>query len=564
MPAVTLFWPEAKLEERVAVPKLHRMVELARKHVVEGGAMAAGVYYRMILKDTTPPESGVERLAHGEACVWYARWARSKGRLGEAADWYHQALNADPLAVEIYSEFILKCLLPMGMIKEAKLYAERAAKIAPDTQEVLHLLGGVAHRADDVEGSIAAYDRQLELFPEEYNGYLDRATIALDTADYDTVRKLCNKVLDTDSHADALHCLAMADYREGKHESAIELYDKAIEAGCYDPAMARWNKSLALHSIGRYKQGWAEHEQRELQTTDRGMSAIMKRFVLPRWQGEPAPAKLHLHQEMGLGDTICMARYAPILTDQGYDVRMEVNDNLVSLFKRSFPEVMVIPKAIDYPAAFGVKPFDYHCPMLSLPAVMKTDIDTVPWEGPYLKADPELIKQYQSKLPGGMKIGLCWSSGIRNEGGIWLAEYGRRKSMSFRDLDPIIKRGCSHEELFELPNFISLQVGPERSEHKDYIYDVLPDKPTWDDTAALIECLDLVITVDTSVAHLAGAMGKPVWLMMHTEGSWHWMAERPGASWNETSPWYPSVRIFRQKKPHEWGTVIKTIAKELK
>lgn len=108
---------------------------------------------------------------------------------------------------------------------------------------------------------------------------------------------------------------------------------------------------------------------------------------------------------------------------------------------------------------------------------------------------------------------------------------------------------------------VSLQVGEPRNEVS--ITDLLPDKPTWADTAALVECLDLVITVDTGLAHLVGGMGKPFWLLMHTGGSWHWMAERPGASWNEKSPWYPSARLFRQQKPHEWMEVINRIASEL-
>ncbi len=530
--------------------KLFRMVELARYHYAEGGRTAADLYYRMILKDTSDLNTGTERIAHAEACVWYARWARTKGKLGQSADWYHQALSADPLAIDVYSEYVLKCLLPMGMIKEARLYAERAAKIEPDSSAVLHLLGGVAHREGDVQASTGAYDRRMELYPDDPDAALDRSTIALDTADYETVRKLCGRVLGTARHADALHCLAMADYREGKHESAIELYDQAIAAGCYDPDLARWNKSLALHSIGRYLEGWSEHEARGKQTTDSGMAAIMKRFRLPRWQGEPAPCRLHLHQEMGLGDTIAMARYAPILAAQGHDVRMEINDGLVELFKRSFPTVKVQAKALDYPGSLGITLFDYHCPMLSLPAVMKTEVGTIPWGGAYLKADPELKVLVPSGE--GKNIGVCWSSGIRDTG-VWLAEYGRRKSMHFRDLSRLFA-GRN--------NFFSLQVGPER-EQNTLIHDVLSEKPTWDETAALISNLDLVITVDTSVAHLAGAMGKPVWLMMHTEGSWHWMAERLGASWNEKSPWYPSVRIFRQKEPHQWGEVIESVTEAL-
>ncbi len=553
MEAVSIKWPDPEFDKKIAgKPRLNRMVELARKHTLEGGAMAAGVYYRMILKDTSPPKTGVERLAHGEACVWYARWARTKNRYGEAADWYHQALNADPLAVDIYAEYVLKCLLPMGMVKEARIWAERAVKLDPKSSAALHLLGGVAHRAGDVEESIAAYDRRLELYPDDPDSALDRATIALDTADYETVRKMCGRVVGTPRYGDALHCLAMADYRENKHESAIELYDQAIAAGCYDPDLALWNKSLALHSIGRYAEGWAAHEHRGKQVTDAGMSAIMKRFLLPKWQGEPAPCRLHLHQEMGFGDVIAMARYAPILVEQGYDVRMEVNDSLVDLFKRSFPAVKVQPRAVDYPGAFGIAEFDYHCPMLSIPAVLKTEINTIPAAGLYLKPDPDLVAKYAGLLPAGKKIGLCWSSGIRDYG-TWISIYGQRKSMHFNDIGPAMWNLTGEKNYHE---FVSLQVGPERAQQQLWVTDVLPEKPNWDDTAALIDNLDLVITVDTAVAHLAGAMGKPTWLMMQQDGaSWHFMSER--------SPWYPSIQIFRQKKPGDWSDVVDRVAKEL-
>jgi hypothetical protein len=254
---------------------------------------------------------------------------------------------------------------------------------------------------------------------------------------------------------------------------------------------------------------------------------------------------------MGHGDAIAMARYAPLLRDLGYDVRMEVGEPLVGLFTRSFPGIQVMPKAVDYPSAMGIPVFDYHIPMLSLPAMMKTDIDTVPWQGPYLTPDPNEVGRYRA-IPGprsGPRIGLCWSSGVRTEG-LWIKEYGKRKSMHFRELLPLIKSNAA--------NFISLQVGPEREQHCDFIADPLPDTPDWDDTAALVASLDLVITVDTSVAHLAGALGKPVWVMMHTEGSWHWMTERLD------SPWYPTARLFRQKEIHQWADVVAEVGQALR
>ena len=530
------------------------MVELARGHVETGAAVAAEVYYRMILKDTGPPKSGIERVARGEACMWFARKALYEGRGGTAIDWYMMATQADPLAVDYRVEYIVKGLLPCGMYKTARIEAERCTRIDPTDKNGWRTLGGVEQILGNAEASIAAYDKQLEIAPDDPNAMLDRATIALDTADYAKVRALCYPILQTSPErcGDAMHALAMADYREGFHEAAIKTYQAAIDNKCHDPDLARWNMSLAQHSIGDYLEGWKNHEARGTQKTDPAMALVMNRFQKPRWQGEQGPARIHLHQEMGHGDTIAMVRYIPLLIDKGLDVTVEVNDSLVELLKRSFPQVKVMPKAVDYPGALGIPDFDYHLPMLSLPAVFNTAVSTVPWLGPYLKPDPELVRKYDEIL-GDNRTGLCWSSGIRTEG-LWLPQYGRRKSMHFSDV---------YQKLGKYCEFVSLQVGPERLDHGNAILDILPPKPAWDDTAALIACLDLVVTVDTSVAHLAGALGKLVYLMMHTEGSWHWMSPRGGAPWNERSPWYPGAEIFRQDKPFEWDGVLKQLRERL-
>src|SRR5260370_13226880 len=237
---------------------------------------------------------------------------------------------------------------------------------------------------------------------------------------------------------------------------------------------------------------------------------------------------------------------------------------MLLMMQRSFTAVKMVPQAADFPGALGIETFDYHIPIGELPHVFETEVDTVPWSGPYLRADPDLVAQYRDKLPQGFKVGLCWSSGIRE--GLWIAKYGKRKSMRFRDLKPLYKFNATDDELLGLPTFVSFQVGPERKEAAlSWADDVLPEKPSWDDTAALIANLDLVISVDTAVVHLAGAMGKPVWLMNSAEpGSWHWMAERPGSPWNERSPWYPSVKIYRQKQVGVWNDVVEHVAADLR
>jgi tetratricopeptide (TPR) repeat protein len=530
------------------------LIHRARKYVEEGKHINAEPIYWLIMYLTRDSKSATERVARGEACVFFARLALAKDRPGAAADYYRDALHVDPLATEYRIEFIVKSLRAMGNDKISKQEAIKATRIDPENPETWRTLGGVEHEVNNPKGCIEAYDKQLSLKPDDPDALLDRVTIALDVEDYALVKKLAKKVLNTERRADAIHCLAMVAYREGRHEDAIEMYDEAIELKCHHIHTAHWNKSLALHSIGRYREGWAEHEHRIDEKTNIALSLPLKRFIKPLWTGKEPPSKIHIHCEAGAGDNLAMARYLPLIAQQGHEVTYECPDTMEELLKLSFPDIRVHKRAPDYPGFLGLKPFDYHLPIGSLPFVFKTEVDTVPWYGPYLKANPEKVGKYEAKFPGGPRIGLVWSAGVRRGLGIWLETYGERKSMTFNQLSRIVDEGS---------NFVSLQVGPEREENDGTVMDLLPREPLWEDTAALVECLDLVITVDTSVAHLAGAMGKPVWVMMHTEGSWHWMAERPGASWNTKSPWYPSARIFRCKKGGEWEPVIQRVVKEL-
>lgn len=541
--------------------KLMRMVELARGHVERGEGVTAEVLYRMVMKDASPPKSGVQRLAMGEACVWYANRALAEGLHGQAIDWFQRAVVADPRCVEYRVQYCARALMPMGLHKTARIEAERATKIDPTFADAWTALGDIEQTLGNARAAIAAYEKRLELDPSDPNARIDRAAIAINLADYEKATEMVTPVLETESKAAALHALGMIAYREANHEKAIDLYTQAIDAGFHDEAQVRWNRSLAYHAIGRYLEGWKDHEYRGKQRGDKSMALLMNRFVAPAFKLEDEPCRLHVHQEMGHGDTIAMVRYLDHLVDLGHDVRLEVNETMVDLLRMSFPKVTVMPKAIDYPSALGVPPFDRHLPMLSLPHIFKTEVDSIPWSGPYIKPIFETALMYDKRLTraskgnGGLRVGVCWSSGIRDDG-LWIAEYGRRKSMHFSELGPILKlKG----------DFVSLQVGPERLQADDSVIDLLPEKPTWHDTAALIENLDLVITVDTAVAHLAGAMGKPTWVIMQNDGaSWHFMCERPGAAWNERSPWYPLARIFRQKRCGDWTNPIAAAGAELK
>src|SRR5215469_7688791 len=538
---------------------LDQLIGRARKHVEESRTDSAERCYRAVLHKTRPPKSGVDRVARGEACAFYARLAASVGNYGTAGDWFRDGIIADPRAVDYRLELVTKSYRPQLNWQLALQECERAIEIEPNNANAWRILGDVAVSMCDIPKAVEAYDKEMELSPGDPHAMLDRCVIALDMSDYGLVRELAEKVLKTDRYADGLHVLAMIENRTGNHEKAIELFDQALEAGCNNQATAHWNKSLSLHSTGRLKEGWEEHEWRRKELNNPALSIAFQRFTRPLWNNEPPPALLHIHAEAGAGDNIACSRFLLEFVKRGYAVRYETHEALIGLTQRSFPQVEVVKRAADYPGAVGIKNFDYHIPIGSIAHLLGTDIDTIPWGGPYLKPDPIRVDFYRQTLRG-RKIGLCWSSGIR-EYGIWLMEYGKRKSMHFDQIKPIV-------EAIGLVKAVSLQVGPERTQNDGSVIDVLPANPDFDDTAAVIANLDLVITVDTAVAHLAGAMGKPTWIMMQRDGaSWHFMAYRPGAAWNEASPWYPSVRLFRQHRfnePHVWNEVVNDVAAALK
>lgn len=489
-----------------------------------------------------------------------ARQALKRERLGTALDLYYDAVTQNPERAEYRAEMVTAALLPMGMPNHALVESIRAVHIDENCPKAWRAMAMAESALGNTDRAVAAFDRQLELAPNDPCALLDRSSLALDVGDWKLATTLSRKVLESDNvfGGDALHFLALAAYRQGKHEEAIELDNWAIEAGCFFPEIAKWNQSLALLALGRFKEGWERHLARKNSKGDPFSVEQFRRFKKPLFEFQEAPAKIHVTQEMGFGDGLIMLRYLPLLVEKGYQVQLEVDSALEELVKGSLPNVNVMRKAPDFPGTLGIPDFDYLLPLLNCPLVFGTEVETIPWNGPYIKADPKLIEKYRFNSRG-KKIGVCWSSGLFTQGcnARWHAEFNKRKSVGIENLRPLFDN--NRDSLF-----VSLQIGSTRKDGDGYVLDVLPQgHPDWSHTAAVIENLDLVITVDTGVAHLAGAMGKPFWLMMHTEGVWQWFADRPNSPWNEKSPWYPTAKIFRAKKPHEWDNVVSRIVREL-
>ena len=328
----------------------------------------------------------------------------------------------------------------------------------------------------------------------------------------------------------------------GRVKEAIPLYQKVI-AEKPDHEYAHYGLSQAYLATGDYKNGWPEFEWRLVHQSSR----VKKSIDPSRFRGK----KIVLGAEFGLGDTMQFIRYVKLLKKHGATVIVQTHKPLVPLFSLCDYIDQVIPDGNPLPRA------DIYMPLLSLPFVFKTTVETVPVDIPYLYADEKLQKVWQKKISDdkNFKIGICWQG----------------KHLDFLDNNPLCTRAvplsffsalntipgvslyslqktCGMEQLKKLPKNMTIKTFDN--------FDATNGR--YMDTAALMTQLDLIISVDTSVVHLAGALGKPVWILIPYNAAWHWMQKRTD------SPWYPTVRLFRQPKPHDWDSVMVTIVQELR
>ncbi|MDR3750632.1 MAG: tetratricopeptide repeat protein [Terracidiphilus sp.] len=329
----------------------------------------------------------------------------------------------------------------------------------------------------------------------------------------------------------------------GRMEEALRAHEAAVKR---DPvsAGAAYNLALTQLRLGEWERGWPGYETR---WHFREVHRCPRVFRQPRWRGEALEGRrVLLHAEQGLGDTIQFCRYATLVAARGGKVILQVQEPVERLLG-SLPAVRA--GLAETALLTGKAPdFDLECPLMSLPAVFGTTVETVPWPGAYLGADPQLVRERRMLFTSdGPRVGLAWAGNSRYKA-------DRLRSMKLETLLPLLRT----------PGFswISLQKG----EAAEQLQGLPDDVFVWDgssqerdlaETAALVATLDLVVTTDTCIAHLAGAMGKPVWILLPHLGDWRWMQER------ETTPWYPTARLLRQKTPGDWAGVVERAIGEL-
>lgn len=347
--------------------------------------------------------------------------------------------------------------------------------------------------------------------------------------------------------AEALSNLGVARYQAGRPREALELFERAVALRPEHYPTRLW-RAMAHLMLGELEAGWREFEWRWRGFEQLGRAEF--RFPAPRWNGEALRGRtILLHGEQGMGDVLQFARFAAQVAQRGARVWLYVHPPLVRLL-RSAPGVQRV-----YAFDEVLPAFDYHCPLMSLPGVLGVGLDGLPAGTSYLAAHPAERARWQRRLEpaGGLRVGLAWSGDPRRHDRLANLTDARR-SVRLAELAPLAR----------VPGvrWVSLQKGEAAAQASSppegmVLEDYTAGLTDFADTAALVANLDLVIAVDTSIVHLAGALGRPVWMLSRFDGCWRWMLGR------SDSPWYPTLRIFRQSAPLDWSAPLREMADAL-
>lgn len=504
-----------------------------------------------------------------------------------AVESYDRAVALRPDFAEAFSNRAL-ALAELRRFEAALESCERAIAIRPDYAKAHANRGRVLQELKRWPEALASYDCAIAIRADYAEAYLNRGVVLAELQRWQEALASYAKALAIDPrYAEAYYNCGNLLKDIGQWQAALSNYDRALaidpryaEAhsnrgtvlcelnrvpdalACYDAAIAidpelpeaHFNCSVPRLMAGDYERGWRDYEWR-WKLDDDWLDCDRASFAQPLWLGEePLAGKtILLRSEQGFGDVIQFSRFASQVAELGARVILEVPHTLVSLLRSLRGVTQVLARGQPLP------PFDCYCPLLSLPFVLQITLATVPARIPYLRCDAERLRYWRERLGARTRprVGLVWSGVVR-------PDKPRLWSLNKRRNIPLDKLA-----LLDLPEveFYSLQKGqPAESQLAELIAqgwsgpdirDFTRELRTFADTAALIEQLDLVISVDTSTAHLAGALGKPVWLMNRFDNCWRWMLDRPD------TPWYPTMRLYRQARPGDWEGVVERIRTDL-
>lgn len=506
---------------------------------------------------------------------------KSLRRFDEALASYDRAIALRPDFAEAYSNRS-DVLCELKRFEEALVSCERALAQRPDFAEAHCHRGNALRKLKRLDEALASYDRALSLKPTYAEALSNRGTVLHDLLRFEeALASYAGALALRPDFAQALSNRGNALQELKRFEEAVEDYHRAAlvkqsfaeaysncgnalrELGRFDEALAsfdcaiamqpdlgeaHFNAAICLLLTGEFDRGWKQYEWR---WNTEQLTAAKRNFAQPQWTGsEEIGAKtILIHAEQGLGDTLQFCRYAPRVA-RGAHVILEVPKPLVALMRTLAGDIEVV--AMGDP----LRGFDLHCPLLSLPLAFKTTLETIPGDTPYVSADAAKRDRWRDRFGPRDKprVGLVWAGDPRKQlPNAHLID--RQRSLSF-DM---------FAQLFDVTEceFVSLQKGEDavaqlrNSPLRHGVIDWSDDFHDFSDTAALVDNLDLVIAVDTSVAHLVGALGKPLWLLNRYNTCWRWLLD------HDDSPWYPTARLFRQDATRNWDPVIARVVAAL-
>jgi tetratricopeptide (TPR) repeat protein len=468
---------------------------------------------------------------------------REVGRLEEARTQGEAALRLDPADAENHHALGVTLQL-LGRSADAAACQRAAIARAPGHGAAHRNLGAALKELGRLDEALAALDQAIALRPDDADAHNNRGVVLEDLGRFAEALSAVDRALalrPTYAQAHANRGAILVDLR--RFAAALDSYDRCLDLAPGDIG-AEWNRSLALLSLGRMREGWLLHERR---WSVRG-APTPRATSRPRWTGEPgqevAGRTILLWGEQGLGDQIQFARFAAQVAARGARVLLETDPRLAPLLDGIAGVTRVVPSDTPLPD----EAFDLHCPLMSLPAALGSELSTIPADIPYLRV-PEAARARWAAMLGPAsrpRVGLAWSGNPAHAN-------DARRSIPLARLNALL--GAPVE-------WVGLQRDLRASDRA--ALDALPRLrhsgaalADFADTAALCAACDLVITVDTSIAHLAGALGRPAWILLPFNADWRWLHDR------DDSPWYPTATLRRQTRPGDWDDVLERVARDL-
>lgn len=481
---------------------------------------------------------------------WLAegRAREAAGSTSEAVEAYRQALEVDAESVEARER--------LGRLLSVQAYAsqergelaaaielyEEALALAPEQAPAWNNLGNALRALGRIAEAAHAYREALALDPAFAGAHFNLAVALHQAGENAPAIASCREALRHDpALTEAALALGYLLAQEGDAAGALQSYRQAVAARP-ESADARFNHGMQLLQMGDFEAGWADYEWR-LRLPE--LEQFWPYRDRPRWDGAPLEGRtILLYAEQGLGDALHFVRYAPLVAARGGRVLLQCQPKLLSLFRRVAGVSEVIAAGETPP------PFDLCCSLQSLPFVFRTRLETIPAQVPYLRADAARSRDWQARVraqDARLRVGLFWATDSKST-------LSAARSLALAQLAPLaavagvvfysLQRGAAAAETARPP--VGMRLVDAAAELKDF-----------DDDAALIENLDLVISINSATAQLAGALAKPVWTLIHFPPDWRWLLGR------DDCPWYPHMRLFRQGRGEGWEAVVARLARAL-